>query len=83
MSRERGVLGSSTPWTYLAIGLYGARLLRRMARREEETVAVEALSAGESLIIRAIPAKQAKAEAAAERLARTQAGRRRGRAARS
>jgi hypothetical protein len=86
LALTRGVFGSSKRWTYVAIGLYGLRLLQRMATREEETVAVEGLRAGEALLVRAVPAKQARAEAEAEKAARRaaallakEAGRRRNR----
>ena len=64
---DRGVFGSSRTWAAVAVAIYGVRLLRWMARRETETVAVEGLEAGETLLIRAVPAAQARREARAGR----------------
>ncbi len=40
---DRGVLGSSRTWALVAVGIYGIRLLRWMARRDTEVVGVEDL----------------------------------------
>jgi hypothetical protein len=69
MSLDRGVFGSSKTWGAVAAVIYLGRLLGWMRRREEETVAIEALKPGESLLIRALPAAQARTELAAERAA--------------
>ncbi len=70
---DRGVLGSSRTWALVAVGIYGIRLLRWMARRDTEVVGVEGLQAGEAILITAMPAKEVRARAKADR----RAGRRR------
>lgn len=64
---DRGVFGSSRLWAGVAVAVYGVRLLRWMAQRDTETVAVEGLEAGETIVIRAIPAAQARREARGRR----------------
>ena len=64
---SRGLLGGSTKWVWVAIVIYGIRLLRWMAANNTEVIAVEGIEAGEALLIRAVPAKEAKAAARASR----------------
>ena len=63
----RGVLGSSRTWALVAVGIYGLRLLRGMAQRDTEMVAVEGLEAGEAILIRAVPGPEARRRAKAEK----------------
>jgi len=50
----RGI-GGSRCWLALGVTAGGLRLLRRMAKREEEVVYLEKLLPGESLVIRHVP----------------------------
>jgi hypothetical protein len=72
---DRGVFGSSRLWAGIAVAIYGVRLLRWMARRDTETVAIEGLQAGEALLIRAIPADEARRASKARRASRRRGGR--------
>jgi len=50
----RGI-GGSRGWLTLGVTAGGLRLLRRMAKREEDVVYLEKLLPGESLVIRHFP----------------------------
>lgn len=71
---NRGVLGSSRTWALVAVGIYGVRLLRWMAQRDTETVGVEGLEAGEAILIRAVPASEARRAARSEKRSRRRRG---------
>lgn len=66
---SQGLLGGSTKWMWVAIVIYGIRLLRWMASHSTDVIAVEGIEAGEALLIRAVPAKEAKATAKANKRA--------------
>lgn len=53
---RRGLLGGSTPWTYVFVvaGLW--RLLRRVTRRSEQVVFSDELRPGQQLVITSLPA---------------------------
>jgi hypothetical protein len=48
-------LGGSRGWLALGVTAGGLRLLRRLAKREEEVVYLEKLLPGESLVIQHFP----------------------------
>lgn len=52
---RKGLLGGSRPWLYVGVAAAGARLLARMARREEEVVYREELQPGESVVVSTVP----------------------------